>query len=328
MVTVRDVARAAGVSISTVSRALSAPQLVAAPTRDRISAIADELGYRPNRAAAGLRAGRTGAIGLLVPDLANPYFAAVAKGVAERAREHGLGAFVVDSDEDPAAEVEVLRALAHQTDGVILASPRAVDADLGTMGGKPVVVVNQDGPHAVVSDVGAGVRLALEHLRGLGHERVAYVGGPASSWSDARRRDALAGPTHRGPEVVALGAYAPTVEGGMRAADAVVASGATAVITFNDVVAVGLIRAVRERGLRVPEDLSVVGCDDTFLAPLVTPALTSIGWDLRELGRSAAQVLADLLQSADDGATTLTLPGALTVRDSTAPAPPSRPGHG
>jgi LacI family transcriptional regulator len=193
----------------------------------------------------------------------------------------------------------------------------------------------------VVSDVAAGVRLAQDHLRGVGHQRVAYVGGPASSWSDARRRAALdAGSGGRqavarevvAREVVALGAYAPTVGGGMAAADAVVASGATAVITFNDVVAVGLIRAVRERGVRVPQDLSVVGCDDTFLAPLVTPALTSIGWDLRELGRNAAEVLAGLLQSADGAATTLTLPGVLTVRDSTAPAPgegpPSRPVRG
>ncbi|ACZ29411.1 transcriptional regulator, LacI family [Xylanimonas cellulosilytica DSM 15894] len=324
MVTVRDVARAAGVSISTVSRALSAPEMVAAPTRDRVAAIAAELGYQPNRAAAGLRAGRTGALGLLVPDLANPYFAAVAKGVAERAREHGLGVFVVDSDEDPAVEVEVLRSLAHQTDGVILASPRAVEADREAVGAKPVVVVNQDGPLAVVTDVAAGVRLALEHLRGLGHRRIAYVGGPATSWSDARRRAALGD-----ADVVALGPHHPTVAGGAAAADAVVASGATAAITFNDVVAVGLVRAVRERGLRVPEDLSVVGCDDTFLAALVTPALTSIGTDLREVGRSATELLVGRLTAApgsgpDDAApATITLPGTLTVRDSTTTAPPT-----
>ncbi|QAY71778.1 LacI family transcriptional regulator [Xylanimonas protaetiae] len=321
MVTVRDVAAAAGVSISTVSRALSAPGMVAAGTRDRVAAIAEQLGYQPNRAAASLRAGRKGALGLLVPDLANPYFAAVAKGVAERAREHGLGVFVVDSDEDPAAEVDLLRHLVHQTDGVILASPRAIDADVDVIGPRPVVVVNQDGPLAVVTDTDGGMRLALEHLRGLGHRRIAYVGGPASSWSDARRRGALREAAATGADVVALGHYPPTVAGGAAAAVAVAESGATAAITFNDVVAVGLVRAVRERGLRVPEDLSVVGWDDTYLAALASPPLTSVGSDLREVGRSATDLLVARLGGAPGAREVTVLPGTLSVRDSTGPAP-------
>ena len=327
MVTVRDVARAAGVSISTVSRALSVPDKVATETRDRVTAVAAELGYQPNRAAAGLRAGRTGAVGLLVPDLANPYFAAVAKGVAEGAREHGLGVFVVDSEEDPALEVELLRALAHQTDGVILASPRALEADRSAAGGKPLVVVNQDGPLAVSTDNAGGVELALEHLHELGHRRVAYVGGPARSWSDAQRRAALDGAGQLGIEVVALGPHRPTVDGGAAAADAVVDSGATAAITFNDVVAVGLVRAVRERGLRVPEDLSVVGFDDTFLAPLVTPALTSVGADLREVGRRATDLLVGRLGAGSANgvpAASLLLPATIAVRASTAPVHPTQ----
>ena len=321
MVTVRDVARSAGVSISTVSRALSAPEKVAPETRDRVAAVAAQLGYQPNRAAAGLRAGRTGALGLLVPDLANPYFAAVAKGVAQRAREHGLGVFVVDSQEDEALEGEVLRGLAHQTDGVILASPRALEADRVAAGTKPLVVVNQDGPLSVVTDAAAGVTLALAHLAGLGHRRVAYVGGPATSWSDGQRRHALAAvAAESGVEVVPLGAHPPTVEGGASAAAEVVGSGATAVITFNDVVAVGLVRAVREQGLRVPEDLSVVGFDDTFLAPLVTPALTSVGADLREVGRRATDLLVARLARELETTASLSLPTTLVVRESTGEA--------
>ncbi|GAB2450781.1 LacI family DNA-binding transcriptional regulator [Xylanimonas ulmi] len=320
MVTVRDVARVAGVSISTVSRALSAPEKVAAQTRDRITAIADDLGYQPNRAAAGLRAGRTGAVGLLVPDLANPYFAAVAKGAAAGARAHGLGVFVVDSEEDLRLEVDLLRSLAAQTDGVILASPRALDADRPAAGGKPVVVVNQEGPLAVGVDNAGGVSLALEHLRALGHRRIAYVGGPAVSWSDAQRRAALATAAGTGVEVVALGAHSPTVDGGAAAAASVIASHATAAITFNDVVAVGLVRAVRARGLRVPEDLSVLGFDDTFLAPLVTPALTSVGADLREIGRRAVDLLVGRLAAGTTEGPTrrLLLPATLAVRESTA----------
>jgi len=320
MVTVHDVARAAGVSISTVSRALASPDRVAAPTRERVRAAADELGYRPNRAASVLRAGRTGAYGLVVPDLANPYFAAVAKGAQARARERGAGLFVVDTEENPDLEAEVLTSLAPQTDGVVLCSPRAVDRALAVLGERPVVLVNHeaDGVPAVETDHAAGMRRALEHLRALGHRRIAYVGGPESSWSDRRRRAGLAAAAYDDVDVVALGAFRPQVEGGQAAADLVVASGATAVITFNDLVAVGLVGRLRARGLDVPGDLSVVGCDDSYVASLVTPALTTLRVDLRAMGRAAVDLLV-----ADDGATAAPLDVDLVVRSSTAPPTPA-----
>uniref|UniRef100_UPI000566A884 LacI family DNA-binding transcriptional regulator n=1 Tax=Promicromonospora kroppenstedtii TaxID=440482 RepID=UPI000566A884 len=130
MVTVHDVARAAGVSISTVSRALTAPERVAAATRDRVTRIAAELGYRPNLAASGLRMGRTHAVGLLVPDLENPYFASVTKSVQARARAEGYEVFVADTDEDADVEPELIGALAARTDGLLLASPRSGEAEL------------------------------------------------------------------------------------------------------------------------------------------------------------------------------------------------------
>ncbi|QAY68975.1 LacI family DNA-binding transcriptional regulator [Xylanimonas protaetiae] len=319
MVTVHDVARTAGVSIATVSRALSNPSMVATATRERVESAAAALGYVPNLQAAALRAGRTGAIGLLVPDLANPYFAAIAQGVAETAREQGLGVFVVDSQEDPEAEPGLLRRLARQTDGVILASPRAVEADRAVAGTTPVVVVNQTGPRAVAADFASGVHQAVAHLVALGHRQIAYVGGPAASWGDAQRRTALAAEVRDrgadGLEVLLLGVFAPTVDGGESAVDAVAASSATAVVTYNDVVAVGLVRALRARGVRVPDDLSVVSFDDTYLAGLVTPALTSVRTDLRALGRFAARQLVE----PTDAAEPLTLhPMHLEVRDSTA----------
>ncbi|PZR52624.1 LacI family transcriptional regulator [Xylanimonas oleitrophica] len=328
MVTVRDVARAAGVSISTVSRALTAPDKVAASTRERVATVAAELGYLPNRAASGLRAGRTGTFGLLVPDLSNPYFAAVTKGVAERAREHGLGVFVVDSEEDPEIEAELLRGLAHQTDGVVLCSPRDVTGDREVVGAKPVVVVNHriDGTVSVGSDNTAGIELAVEHLHALGHRRIAYVGGPTTSWSDEQRRAALAEAGRHRPdlEILTFGPHRPVVEGGTAAAGVVVASGATAAITFNDVVAVGLVRRVQDLGVRVPHDLSVVSFDDTFLAHLVTPSLTSVHTDLRGVGRQATDLLVRRLAGAGgaDGepATDTLLPARLVVRESTAPA--------
>lgn len=317
MVTVHDVARAAGVSIATVSRSLSNPSMVADATRERVTAAAAMLGYEPNRQAAALRAGRAGAIGLMVPDLANPYFAAIAQGVAEAAREQDLGVFVVDSLEDQESEPRLLRRLAAQTDGVILASPRSVEADRAVVGSTPVVVVNQAGPRAVVSDFASGVRQSLEHLVALGHRRVVYVGGPAASWADGARRTALAAESRArradGLEIVLLGAFAPTVDGGEAAVDAVVASSATAVVTYNDVAAVGLIRGLRARGIGVPDDLSVVSFDDTYLAALVTPALTSVSADLRALGRSATRQLVPQPE-----AEAAVHPVHLVVRDSTA----------
>ena len=322
MVTVHDVARVAGVSISTVSRALATPERVAAPTRERVTAAARELGYRPNRAASVLRAGRSGALGLVVPDLANPYFAAVAKGAQARARERGLGLFVVDSDEDEDLEVEAVAGLATQTDGLLLCSPRAVERSLVPLDGRPVVLVNQqlDGVPSVVVDHAAGMLRALEHLRALGHRRVAYAGGPAQSWSDRRRRAGLetAARALGDVDTVPLGAFRPQLEGGRAAADLVVASGATAVITFNDLIAVGLVERLRSRGLAVPDDLSVVGCDDAYVAELASPPLTTLRVDLRALGRGAVDHLVALV-GAGGVPEVPSLDVELVVRSSTAP---------
>jgi len=337
VVTVRDVARESGVSISTVSRALAEPERVAPETRDRVVAVATRLGYRPNRAASGLRAGRTGALGLVVPDLENPYFASVTKGVQARARQKGHAVFVVDAGEDPALETELVTGLRAQTDGLVLCSPRAVEADLEAARGAPVVLVNLrlEGVPSVSSDDVHGVLLAVEHLRALGHRRVAYVGGPERSWSDARRRAGLvaARERYRDVETVAVGSFRPRVEGGRAAADLVVASGATAVLAYNDLVALGLVSRLRERGVDVPRDLSVIGFDDTFVATLASPPLTTVRTDLARLGaravdrlvaalgprrpaRSSGTVVPQALSLGDDE-----LPVELVVRDSTALAP-------
>jgi len=336
VVTVRDVARESGVSISTVSRALAEPERVAPETRDRVVAVANRLGYRPNRAASGLRAGRTGALGLLVPDLENPYFASITKGVQARARRTGHAVFVVDAGEDPALETELVTGLRSQTDGLVLCSPRAVEADLEAARGAPVVLVNLriDGVPAVSSDDAHGVVLAVEHLRALGHRRVAYVGGPDRSWSDARRRAGLAAAHERYPDVetVAVGSFRPRVEGGRAAADLVVASGATAVLAYNDLVALGLVARLRERGVDVPRDLSVVGFDDTFVATLASPPLTTVRTDLASLGARAVDRLVATLgtrrparSDADSGTDASgdadELPVELVVRASTAVAP-------
>lgn len=296
VVTLRDVARAAGVSPATASRALSAPDLVAPLRREQVQRVARELGYRPNRAARELITGRTGNLCLVVPDLENPFFAAVAKGVQARARTLGYAVFVADAEEDPRMESELVAHLGSQVDGAVLCSPRMSDEDLDHLSEEvPLVLVNrQHGTlPSVVIDNADGVRQAVTHLHALGHRRIAYAGGPADSWSDGRRRIGLQHPSHglRQVEVVDLGHFAPVFAGGVAAADLVAASGATAVLAHNDLVALGILSRLQARGIRVPDDVSVVGYDDIPAATLVSPSLTTVTVPLARLGRESVDLL-------------------------------------
>lgn len=328
-VTVREVARRAGVSISTVSRALAAPDRVADATRERVVAAVAELGYRPNRAASGLRGGRTGTVGLMVPDIENPYFASVTKGVGARARAQGYGLFVVDTAEHPELEAEELRTLVAQTDGVLLASPRTDDALIRSIAANvPCVLMNRrialsptdSGPEipSVTTDESRGTRQAVEHLYALGHRRIAFVGGPERSWSQARRsagvREAVA--TFSDIEYIELGPYRPHVDGGYSAADVAYASGASAVLAFNDLVGTGLLSRWHERGISVPGDVSVVAFDDTYVARLAAPRLSSVGPDLHAMGAAAIDLLLAIVRGGEHPEHIEVHP-ALSVRGST-----------
>ncbi len=323
-VTLRDVARAAGVSPATASRALSAPDLVAPERRELVRRVARELGYRPNRAARELITGRSGHLCLVVPDLENPFFSAVAKAVQARARAAGHAVVVADAEEDPLLEAELVTHLGAQADGVLLCSPRMSPDDLAEVAAddRPLLLVNREaaGLPSVVIDNRDGVRQAVRHLHALGHRRVAYAGGPPGSWSDARRREGLVGDLAAqlpGLDVVDLGAHAPVFAGGVAAADLALAAGATAVLAHNDLMALGLLDRLRTRGVRVPDDVSVVGFDDAPVATLVTPALTTVAAPLARLGRTAVDLLLDPPRT--DAPARVALPVELVVRASTAP---------
>ncbi len=324
--TIRDVARLAGVSPSTVSRALSVPGMVNAATRARVAAAVEQLGYEPNRAARGLITGRTGTIGLVVPDLANPFFASVTKGVQARARRHDVAVFVADTDEDAAAETGLVRALAKQVDGIVLCSPRAGDDELAAIvQDATVVLVNRAaaGIPGITYDNEDGMRQAVAHLVALGHRRIAWVGGPATSWSTQHRGLGLRNAVEeRRAELAPVGDFAPTYEGGMAAADQVIATGATAVVAYNDLVAIGLLARLDARGISVPGDLSVVGVDDIAMSRMARPALTTVRLPKQEAGRIAVELLLAVLDDPDSSVGTQdTLRGELIVRDSTGPAP-------
>jgi DNA-binding LacI/PurR family transcriptional regulator len=325
-VTIRDVARHAQVSVSTVSRALSAPELVNRVTRQRVLAAATELGYSPNRAARSLITGRTCNVGIVVPDLGNPFFTSMLKTVQSRARQAGFAVFVADSDEDPAVEQELVRAMAKQVDGILLCSPGIDDdAIVALAETKPLVLINRRVPgiSAALMDSAGGMRQLLEHLAALGHRRCAYLNGPPSSWSNRERRRGLRSAVRRtGIELVELGPFVPRYEGGLQAADLAVAAGVTAVISYNDVMALGALARLRGRGIDVPTELSVTGFDDLVFAAISAPPLTTVAMPLESAGRVAVDLLLSRLETDDPTPQYHELPTHLIVRSTTSTPPP------
>ncbi|GAA1500559.1 LacI family DNA-binding transcriptional regulator [Dactylosporangium maewongense] len=325
-VTIKDVARVAGVSPSTVSRALTTPALVQAETRSRVERAAAELGYQPNRAARGLITGRTGNIGLIVPDLTNPFFPGVVKGVQSRARESDFSVFLADTDEDPNAEAGLVRALSKQVDGIVLCSPRMTEEDLRSVAGEtPIVMLNRRVGQipAITIDNVDGIRQAVAHLAALGHRRIAYVAGPRASWSNRERAKALRAVTAAGDiELVEVGNFVPQFAGGVAAADLVLATGVTAVIAYNDLVALGLLNWFATRGVKVPEAISVMGFDDIVLSQMVSPSLTTVAQPQEPIGRAGVDMLLQLLEDPDRAALARReLPSQLMVRHSTGRPP-------
>jgi LacI family transcriptional regulator len=328
--TVRDVAEAAGVSTSTVSRALAMPHMVKPETRDRVRQAAERLGYSPNRAARGLITGRTGNLGIILPDLTNPFFPGIVKGVQAWARDHDYAVFIADTDEDPSAELGLVRALAKQVDGLILCSPRMSPDDLRAALAETVVVLVHrrfENTPAVTFDNTGGMRQAVAHLGALGHERIAWLAGPRPSWSNRERTRALrAATTAAGLELVAVGNFPPTFDGGVAAADQVIASRATAVIAFNDLMALGVMSRLSVRGLRVPDDFSVIGIDDIPISGMSNPALTTLALPKEQAGRAAVDLLLALIERPNaETVPRRELPAQLLVRGSTGIA--ARPGR-
>lgn len=320
--TVRDVAAAAGVSASTVSRALAMPELVRPATRERVRRTADRLGYTPNRAARGLITGRTGNIGVVVPDLSNPFFPDLVKGVQARARDGDYAVFLADCDEDPVAELRLVRALAKQVDGLVLCSTRMRESDVESLARDTVIVLLNRRVRrtpAVTFDNADGMRQAVAHLDALGHRHVAWVAGPRTSWSSRERDRALhAAAAASNMEVTPVGHFPPYFQGGVAAADLAAASGATAVVTFNDLMALGLLTRLTARGIAVPDRMSIIGTDDIAMSSMSQPPLTTVGLAKEAAGRSAVDLLLSLLDRPDGtGTARRELPTQLVVRGST-----------
>jgi LacI family transcriptional regulator len=298
--------------------------------------MAEQLGYRPNKAARALITGRTTNLGLIVADITNPYFPPMIKAAQSQARRHDHHVFIADTDEDPAVEEELVRTLATQVDGILLCSPRMAGRSLETLAREvPIVVVNRavDGVPAVLMDLASGARQAVNHLVDLGHEQLAYVGGPAVSWTNRElRRAAVAAAKARGVHLAALGPFTPNHAGGVLAAAALRETTATGVLAFNDSVAIGLQESLRDAGIGVPGQMSVIGIDDIPQAEIVR--LSTVATPTDTAGREAVEMLlahaasrrggASDDRSTPGGAPVLLLPTSLVVRESTGPAPAAR----
>jgi DNA-binding LacI/PurR family transcriptional regulator len=320
-VTLNDVAREAGVAVSTVSRALSDPERVNVTTREHVQAIARELGYRPNRLARALPTGRTGMVAVLVPDITNPHNFGLVRGAEAQARAAGSTLIIADTQGRPELESLHLDRLGSSVDGFVLASSRLPDGELRTLAERsPVVLFNRrvDGLASLVTDSADGSRQIVEHLLALGHRSLAYLAGPSAAWSDGERWRALSEHAEAaGARIVRCGPFAPTLDGGPAAADVGLATRATALIAFNDLLAIGVLRRLAERGIAVPGQLSVVGYDDIFGSDFCSPPLTTVAGPVDEAGRA----LVDVLLSGREPAPTITLATHLRVRASTGAVP-------
>ncbi len=320
MVTLRDVAQAAEVSPATASRALSHPGRVTPVRRARVERTAKELGYRPVSTMPAPRR-----LGLVVPDLHNPYFSGVTKGIQHRVRLAGLSLLIADSDEDPHLEVELVEQMAPQVDAIVLCSPRMPSHMLISLVIEPpIVLIDREaaGVRSVVVDNASGIRQAVRHLHALGHRQIAYAGGRHGSWSERARAAGITTSAREvGIEAIHLGHFPPTCAGGVAAADLVAASGVSAVVAHNDLMAVGILDRLRQRGTLVPEQVCVVGFDDVPAATYVSPALTTVQVPLHLLGRIAVDLLISPESVPDAVRGTCRMPVSLVVRGSTGPAP-------
>lgn len=323
--TIHDVAALSGVAASTVSRALSNPERVNFRTRARIEAAAAQLSYVPNAQAKALSSGSTKAVAVLVSDITNPFFFDIIRGTQLQLKAAGYTQLLVDTEESDEVEMNMIEQLRNTADGIILTASRLSDDSLTQIGAVlPTVAINRNVPGvaSVVLDTPTATNQALDHLISLGHTHVAYISGPDTSSSNHHRYAALsAAAEERQVNIVKLGPFAPRTYSGAAAADALVHSGATAGIAFNDLIAIGMLQRLRERGVRVPEDISIVGCDDIFGADFCSPPLTTVTAPVEQAGRVAVTMLLSKVNSAV-GATSrnhAVLPTHLTIRSSTGP---------
>jgi LacI family transcriptional regulator len=297
----------------------------------KVMTAAELLGYHPNRTAQGLVSGRTHLVGAVVPDLSNPFFHGVLKGLTTAAAISGYGVLVADTGEDPDRGLPLTQNVLSQTDALVLLSPRLQREHLRALAEQPhpVVCVNRvetgvGMPSVIVDEYEAALSLAA-HLLAQGHRRVAYLQGPGASWSNSERARALHDAKAFGLECVDVDCGSD-MDAGYAAADALFDLDVTAAIAFNDYVALGVLSRLHERGVRIPRDLSLAGFDDIPFARYASPPLTTVRRPLVALGVAAWRALQAMLEGVE-GPEGETFRGELVIRDSVAAPTQARAGR-
>jgi LacI family transcriptional regulator len=292
--TITQVAKHAGVSPATVSRVMNGRFAGEPEVAERVRQSAEELAYSPSHLARSLALGQTHAIAFVVPDLANPAFQAMLSSLSKAAAKDGYRVLVADSAESPQDEPLLVAEVRGRCDAIVLCAPRMTDAELVELGTglRPLVLINRansrlDAPSLSI-DYQSGIRNLVRHLYELGHRRLVYLDGPPESASNRDRLTGLDEMQRLYPDlVVDLIPAGASIESGAAAARAVTTSSATAVVAYNDLVAIGVMNGLLELGVRVPEDISVTGFDDIPFARYTTPPLTTVSVPHDELGGQA-----------------------------------------
>ena len=334
MPSIKDIARLAGVSHATVSRALHHNPLINIKTAERIREIARRSGYVPNAVARSLVSRSTHTVGVVVTTIADPFIGEVVEGIEIAAKARGYSVILANSNADPAQEIKVVDSFnERRVDGILVAASRVGELHAKRLAGTkvPIVLINNQHPkdrhldafaYSVGIDNLAASRLMLGHLLELGHRRIAYIGDRSGYQSDAERyssyRAMLKGARVKlDPALVIRGDGKP--EEGEHAANKLLRlpDPPTAIFCYNDMTALGALRAADAHGLRVPADLSITGFDDLFVASYTTPPLTTIRQPKQEMGRRAMSILLQLL-AGEEPESRILLPGELIVRGSTA----------
>lgn len=334
--TLADIAQRAGVSIMTASRALNGRSGVAESTRERVVGIARELGYVANVSARGLVGGRMNILGMVVPDLATQYTGEVVAGAGQAANDLGFDLLLYTTSSDLGRERERSVLLTNGlADGILAVLPQNPENILGALSksGMPVVIVDHRGSSTNLPAIGVenynGARLAVEHLVQLGHRRIGFLAGAAGvECSSERLRGYREGLINAGlafeDALVRPGEFRQP--NGFRATTELLAleRPPTAIFAANDLSAFGAIEAIKERGLRVPDDVSVIGFDDIPMASQIYPALTTVRQPLNQMGASAVNLLVSMISGLNPVSKRVSLPTELIVRASTGPVPRKR----
>lgn len=280
------------------------------------------MGYAPNHTARALSTGRHGNIGLIVPDVSNPFFPPLIRGAQVEADRADFCVFLGNSDENPNQEAKLLERFSGQVEGVVLVSSRLSDEQIIEAGQlRPIVLVNRDveGIPRVLIDSSIGVSEAVAHLVALGHRNIVYVSGPSKSWSNRQRRNAFKRAVKlAGIEASIVYADMANYESGRAQVPKILAAGASAAICFDDLMAQGVMGGLAERDVPVPARFSVIGCDDVIGATTY-PALTSVSSPTLQAGRTAVSILLDRLEDNTSQDIRYTLDTRLVTRQTTGP---------